>query len=330
MATRKTRAAKKGPRSSSGKKKVAAKSASRDTSRKSAGTRGTGRGAAGAPAQRRLGRLVAIGGGEERSVTGEVLQHFVELAGGARANILICAAALDDPRDTLREYQRVFESLGASTSTEPLRDRHTGESELLLDRLTDSTAVFFTGGDQLQLTSIMAGTRFGELVRARLQTHGLIVGGTSAGAAAMSSTMIVGGPSQGTVRRADVDLAPGLGYWREALIDTHFSQRGRVNRLLTLFAENPQILGIGLDEDTAVAVTPGRGFRVFGSGVVTVFDGRVTHTNAALVGNEEPLALFDSRLHVLPRGYGFDLVRRRPQLPRDGSASDRARKKRSK
>lgn len=333
MATRKTRAATKRPGSRTSKTGRAAKAASRKTanktSRKPHGTRRT-RDAASAPELRRLGRLVAIGGGEERSASGEVLAHFVELAGGSRANILICAGAMDDARATLREYQRVFEALGASTSTEPLRDRETGQSDALLDRLRHSTAIFFTGGDQLQLTSIMAGTYFGELVRSRLQTHGLIVGGTSAGAAAMSSTMIVGGPSDGTVRRADVDLAPGLGYWREALIDTHFSQRGRVNRLLTLFAENPQILGIGLDEDTAVAVTPGRGFRVFGSGVVTVFDGRVTHTNAAQVANDEPLALFDSRLHVLPRGYGFDLVRRRPQLPRDGSAADRARKTRAR
>lgn len=321
MATRKTGTTKRA--GSARKDKRAGKTTSRARPRKSSSQRHEG-----APDVRRLGRLVAIGGGEERSPNGEILRHFVELAGGAHANVLICAGAMDDARTTLREYQRVFEALGASTTTEPLRDRETGQSEALLDALRHSTAIFFTGGDQLQLTATMAGTHFGELVRARLQTHGLIVGGTSAGAAAMSSTMIVGGPSDGTVRRADVDLAPGLGYWREALIDTHFSQRGRVNRLLTLFAENPQILGIGLDEDTAVAVTPGRGFRVFGSGVVTVFDGRVTHTNAAQVGNDEPLALFDSRLHVLPRGYGFDLVYRRPQLPRNGSAADRARKRR--
>jgi cyanophycinase len=271
------------------------------------------------PLPRRLGRLLAIGGHEERSASAEILQHLVELAGGAgRAHVLICSGAMDEGREALREYQRVFESLGAATTTEALRERARGNSDVLLDRLNRSTAVFFTGGDQLQLTATMAGTSFGEAIRAQLQTRGLIVAGTSAGAAAMSSTMIVGGPSDGTVRRCDVDLAPGLGYWREALIDTHFSQRGRVNRLLTLLAENPQILGVGLDEDTAVAVTPGRGFRVLGSGVATVFDGRVQYTNAAEAARDEPLALFDTRLHVLPRGYGFDLVRRTPQLPRTG------------
>jgi cyanophycinase len=240
----------------------------------------------------------------------------VELAGGAgHARILICAGASDEPRETLREYQRVFERLGAETVTEPLHDRPRGNDDALVQRLEQATAVFFTGGDQLQLTSTMAGTRFGEAIRTCLQTRGLAVAGTSAGAAAMSSTMIVGGPSDGSVRRSDVDLAPGLGYWREALIDTHFNQRGRVSRLLTLLAENPQILGIGLDENTAVSTTPGRGFHVLGTGVVTVFDGRVQHTNAAEVPSDGALALFGSKIHVLPRGYRFDLVKREPQLP---------------
>lgn len=267
-------------------------------------------------APRRLGRLLAIGGHEERSASGEILRHLVDLAGGAgRAHVLICSGATGEAHDALREYQRVFEALGAGTTTEPLLERAVGDSGVLLARLQQATAVFFTGGDQLQLTARMAGTHFGEAVRARLQTHGLVVAGTSAGAAAMSSTMIIGGPGDGTVRRADVDLAPGLGYWREATIDTHFSQRGRVSRLLTLLAENPQVLGVGLDENTAVAVTPGRGFRVLGSGVAMVFDGRVQYTNAAEVDREEPLALFGARLHVLPRGYSFDLVRREPRPP---------------
>lgn len=265
---------------------------------------------------RRLGRILAIGGHEERAPTGEILAHFIELASSVRApRVLVCSGALDDGRATLREYQRVFEALGAETVTEPLRERTEGNDDALVARLDHATAVFFTGGDQLQLTATMAGTRFGEAIRSRLQTRGLVVAGTSAGAAAMSSTMIIGGPSDGSVRRCDVELAPGLGYWREALIDTHFSQRGRVNRLLTLLAENPQILGIGLDENTAVSATPGRGFHVLGTGVVTIFDGRVQYTNAADVASDEPLALFGARLHVLPRGYRFDLVTRAPQRP---------------
>jgi cyanophycinase len=100
-------------------------------------------------------------------------------------------------------------------------------------------------------------------------------------------------------------------------VDTHFNQRGRVSRLLAIFASNPQVLGVGLDEDTAVHVELGRRLRVVGSGAALIFDGRVTHTNAAEARREDVLALFDSRIHVLPSGYGFDLDRVRPLRPEE-------------
>jgi cyanophycinase len=117
------------------------------------------------------------------------------------------------------------------------------------------------------------------------------------------------------VRRADVRVAPGLGYLRDTTVDTHFAQRGRISRLLCIFAQNPQVLGIGLDEDTGIVVTPGKRFEVIGKGAVFVFDGRVTHSNAAEASDDEVLALTDSALHVLPTGYGFDLETKRPLLP---------------
>src|SRR3712207_8747822 len=109
-------------------------------------------------------------------------------------------------------------------------------SDLLLEALERATPVFFTGGDQLRLTALMAGTNFCERIRERLYGEGLVVAGTSAGAAAMSSVMIIGGSERGTVRRADVSLAPGLGYWRDTVVDTHFNQRGRPSRLLAIIA----------------------------------------------------------------------------------------------
>jgi cyanophycinase len=112
-------------------------------------------------------------------------------------------------------------------------------------------------------------------------------------------------------------MAPGLGYWRDTVVDTHFNQRGRVSRLLAIFATNPQVLGVGLDEDTAVQVELGRRLRVVGSGAALVFNGRVTHTNAAEAGRDDVLALFDSKIHVLPDGYGFDLDRMRPLRPEE-------------
>ncbi|HEU4631224.1 MAG TPA: cyanophycinase [Gemmatimonadaceae bacterium] len=276
-----------------------------------------------AAARRRAGRLVLIGGGEERSPDGRVLRHLVDVAGGRRARIVVCGGASGEPEETMQEYRRVFTRLHvAEVALEPLGDRTAGEAPALLGHLEHATAVFFTGGDQLRLVSLLGGTAFGERIQERLQTAGLVVAGTSAGAAAVSATMVIDGPSDGTVRRTDVELAPGLGYWRDTVVDTHFNQRGRVSRLLATFASNPQLLGIGLDEDTAVDVELGRRFRVVGCGAALVFDGRVSHTNAAEVARESVLALFDTRVHVLPDGYGFDLRRKRPlqprQLPRTG------------
>ncbi len=275
--------------------------------------------------ERNVGRLLVIGGAEDRGDrdTWQILPRLVEMAGGENACILVCGSSSQDPERVERIYKKQFESLGVREVFESeIVDRRAAEAGDLLDSLERATAVFFTGGDQLRLTSLVAGTRFGERVRERLWKERLVVAGTSAGAAAMSSTMLVAGPKDGTVRRADVTLAPGLGYWRDTTIDTHFSQRGRVNRLLAVFGQNPQVLGLGIDEDTAIEVTPGKCFNVIGRGAVLVFDGRVTHSSAPEVGDEEVMTLTDSLLHVLAAGYGFDLARKRPIL-RDGTVIPR-------
>ena len=270
---------------------------------------------------RDVGRLLVIGGGEDRGDqdTWCILPRLVEMAGGEQACILVCGTSSEEPERVERLYKEQFEKLNVREVFESsMHDRMDGQSGDLLDQVEDATAVFFTGGDQLRLTSLIAGTRFGQRVHERLWNEGLVVGGTSAGAAAMSSTMLVAGPKDGTVRRRDVTLAPGLGFWRDATIDTHFSQRGRVSRVLTVFGQNPQILGIGIDEDTAVEVTPGKEFTVLGRGAVLVFDGRVTHTSAPNVTDDEVITLTDSLVHVLGAGYGFDLTSKRPIL-RDGT-----------
>ena len=190
----------------------------------------------------------------------------------------------------------------------------------LLEALNHCTGVFFTGGDQLRITSTMAGTRFGKRVKERFEQEGFFIAGTSAGAAAASSTMIIRGIGD-TVRRGAVELAPGLGYLRDVTIDTHFDRGGRVHRLMTVFAQNPATLGIGIDEDTAIDIAPNGKFTVLGRGVAMVFDGRVTHTNAAEVTGREAIALTDVRVQVLPERYGYDLRARTPIIPQPASAS---------
>jgi cyanophycinase len=267
--------------------------------------------------EREIGRLLAIGGNEDKdedSMT--ILPHFVKMCGGKDARILVCGTPSKQVSDKERTYRKLFEKIGVAEVMEPdVTRRGDGEEKELVEMVKRATGVFFTGGDQLRLTAIVAGTPFGNEIRHRIFNEGLVAGGTSAGAAAMSSTMFISSNSKGTVRRADVSLAPGLGYWRDTVVDTHFAQRGRVSRMLVVFAHNPQILGVGIDEDTAIEVEPGAGFKVLGSGAVFVFDGTVTHSNAPDAGDDDIIAMTDSAMHVLPDGYGFDLRTKRPILP---------------
>jgi cyanophycinase len=269
--------------------------------------------------RRAQGRLLVIGGAEDLDESDmRILPRLVEMAGGSSARIVVCAVASEEPEESLREYARVLRKLGAKeVQGIALRARGEGEEEKALDKLERATAFFMTGGDQLRITSVLAGTPFAERLRERHLTEGLVVAGTSAGAAAMSATMISGGEA-GTVRRSDVDLSPGLSYWPGTTIDTHFDRSGRVHRLMAVFGQNPEVLGVGIDEDTAVEVIPGKRFTVLGKRSVMVFDGRIVHTNASEVRADEPMALVGSTVHVLAAGYGFDLLKKKVILP-DGS-----------
>jgi cyanophycinase len=270
--------------------------------------------------ERNIGRLLVIGGNEDKDEDHmKILPHFAEMCGGSEARIIVCGTPSAETEEKERTYRRLFEKIGVAEIMEPdITKRPEGHDEELIEMARRATGVFFTGGDQLRLTAIVAGTPFGNELRHRVFNDGMIAGGTSAGAAAMSSTMVISGNSKGTVRRADVGLAPGLGYWRDTVVDTHFAQRGRVSRMLVIFSHNPQVLGVGIDEDTAVEVQPGVQFTVLGNGAVFVFDGMVTHTSAPDAGDDDIIAITDSAMHVLPAGYGFDLQTKRPILP-DGT-----------
>lgn len=265
----------------------------------------------------RAGRLLVIGGAEDPDEKEmRILPQLVKMAGGKRARIIVCSSPSENPEEKVRTYGKLFEKIGvAEVVGAPITDRNQAQDPELIKAAQRATAVFFTGGDQLRLTALISGTEFCETVRSRLYGDGLVVAGTSAGAAAMSSVMIIGGPAEGTVKREDVSLAPGMGYWRDTVVDTHFNQRGRVSRLMTIFAHNPNVLGIGIDENTALDLVPGDRFTVLGEGVVMVFNGRVTHSNAPDASDDQTLAITDAVIHTLPDGYGFNLRTKRPILP---------------
>jgi cyanophycinase len=270
-----------------------------------------------ATARHGKGTLLIIGGAEDPDDNDlRILPHLVKLAGGRRARLMVCAAATEEPEESLRNYGKVFHKLGvADVVGVPFNDRSEGEDPRLVEQLERATGVYLIGGDQLRITSVLAGTRFGQCMRERFETEGLLVAGTSAGAAALSSTMIIRGGG-GTVNRAEVELAPGLGYLDDTVIDTHFDRRGRIQRVMSVFAQNPGTIGIGIDGDTAMDLKPNGRFTVLGRGAVFVFDGRVTHSNVAQVKDDEPLALTDCRVHVLPEGYGFSFKTKRPIIPK--------------
>lgn len=268
--------------------------------------------------RRKTGRLLLIGGGERRDGDHRVLQHFVKEAGGKKARVLVCGAALDESEGSVKEYESIFEDLGVGEVWgAPISDRSEADGDEVVERLMDSTALFLTGGDQLRITSLMAGTRLGDRLKHRNDEGGYLIAGTSADAAAMGSVMLLGGAEHGTVRRVDVKIGPGLGYLRDSVVDTHFNERGRVSRLLAIFAQNSQVLGIGIDADTALDVHVGSHYQVVGSGTVTVFNGRVSFSNAARVQEDEPMAVSGVQLHVLVEGYGFDPRKMRVHTPYD-------------
>ncbi len=263
----------------------------------------------------RPGPLVVIGGAEDRQ--GRVLRSFVDLAGGPRAVIAVLATASGEPEGAERDYAHAFGHLGASrVLTIRVSSREDAADPTRLAEAEQATGFFFTGGDQLRITSTLGGTPFDAVLHHR-HREGAVVAGTSAGASAMSETMIVAGDSDDAPKRCTIKMAPGMGFLEGTVVDQHFAQRGRLGRLLAALAQNPKVLGLGVDEDTAVVVLPDRTLHVIGSQTVTVLDGRgIRSTNASESLPDEPLALTDVLLHVLPDGYGFDLASRRPLVPR--------------
>lgn len=262
------------------------------------------------------GRLVIIGGGEDKEDDRLILKEFVRLAKGAKARVVVMTVATNKPAEVGREYKAVFRDLGVDdTEVVDVSTREEAARPDALEKIGQATALYFTGGDQLHITSLMGGTPMQKLIDERHE-RGLLIGGTSAGAAMMSNSMILGGGGEENPRAEAVRIGPGMDLLAGTIIDTHFSQRGRHGRLLTAVAHYPQDLGLGIDEDTALLVDKNE-FEVIGEGAVTVIDGgAMTYTNLPYVKECGGLALYGVTLHVLTAGHKFDLANRQP-IPTD-------------
>ncbi len=260
------------------------------------------------------GRLVAIGGGDITEGDAPLLKEFVKLARGARARVVVMTVATDDPGAAANEYRAAFKRLGLDdVKVVDVSTRADASDEDALKAIEEATGLFFTGGDQLHITSLVGGTEMQKLIHRRYE-RGLVIGGTSAGAAMMSNSMIVSGEADENPKLGGVEIGPGMDLLIGAMIDTHFSQRGRFGRLLTAVAHYPQDLGIGLDERTAMVVNKTE-FEVFGEGAVTVIDGgALTYTSLPYAEDEKTLSLFGVRVHVLSAGHRFNLASREPVI----------------
>ncbi|HEX8635532.1 MAG TPA: cyanophycinase [Pyrinomonadaceae bacterium] len=258
------------------------------------------------------GLLFVIGGGEDKEGDCTILAEFVRLAGGSRARLVVMTVATDEPEEVGREYRKVFRRLGAkSVRVVDVSARSDASDRKRLAALEQATGIFFTGGDQLHVTSLIGGSEM-DLLLHQLYERGVIIGGTSAGAAMMSNSMFVRGSGEENPRLENLQLGPGVEFVLGGMIDTHFSQRGRHGRLISAVAQYPHDLGIGIDENTALVVRDDI-FEVIGEGAVTVIDaGALTYTNVPDLKPDEGLALYNIKLHVLPAGHRFSLSERQP------------------
>jgi len=257
------------------------------------------------------GWIIPIGGAEEKTDGPEILSRFVELCGGREADIVVIPTA-SRLRDTGSKYQRLFKKLGAARveamDFDTRRDAH---EQSRLERLEQASGVFFTGGNQLRLATIIGGTPVAKRIRT-LNAQGMHVAGTSAGASFLSEHMIAFGDDGGSAVAGSVRLAPGLGLTNRFVIDQHFRQRDRLGRLVTSLAYNPFAIGIGLDEDTAAFISPEQTLEVAGSGGVTIVDAsELEFSSMDQVDEGQPICLLGLRLHMLTRGATFNLHTRK-------------------
>ena len=263
------------------------------------------------------GPVLPIGGAEEREPGGEILERFMALAGGEKARVAVVPTASGEPRESGERYVKLFGKMGAATADWlRVEQRSDANADAALELLAGATGIFITGGDQARLVELLAGTRVMECIRER-NADGVVVAGTSAGASIVAGHALVGGsgvaPSNdAAARKGMVELSAGFGLLQDVVIDQHFSQRGRLGRLLAAFAANPGLLGIGLDEDTAVLIDREGILETMGSGMVTIVDGREAVSDYFERQPGEVLTVGRSSLHVLGPGRRFDLNTRQP------------------
>lgn len=258
------------------------------------------------------GNLVIIGGAEDKTGDKKILARVVELSGGSGAHMVVLTTASSLGPEMEVVYEKAFKDLGAGrVTTLHIHDRLDANDPSLAQLVLNATGIFMTGGDQSRLASILGGSEVGKSMHRAFKRRGACIAGTSAGASAISEHMVAGGRKGVHPKKGMLNLIPGLGLLNRVIIDQHFSQRHRLGRLLSIVAQNPFLLGVGIDEDTAIVVAPDTDLEVIGAGAVTIVDARqMTYTNVNEVKKGEILAMTNIQFHLLPAGFRFHIERR--------------------
>ncbi|MDU1004675.1 MAG: cyanophycinase [Clostridium butyricum] len=259
------------------------------------------------------GNLIIIGGAEDKEGKREILKKVCDSIDKDNDILLIATIATEFPEEAAEKYKKVFSDLKVKNlKVLDISCRKDAFDENNVELINSCSLIFFTGGDQLRITSLVGGTPVYDSLRKCL-TKGIYIVGTSAGASVMSDTMIVQGNDDDSPRKCTLKMAPGLSFIRNVIIDQHFAQRGRIGRLLVGIAENPEVLGIGIDENTAICVNQDGKIEVVGEGAVYFIDGsNITYTNVSELHSDEILSMHNVELHILTNGNKFDLIKRSP------------------
>ena len=275
-----------------------------------------------------LGKLIAIGGAEDKGThveNGEIrrtnlnffglgiLRRFVEEAGGPLSRIEVVTTASTIPYEVGNNYMDAFGRIGCTNiGVMHIRTRHDVLNEEYLERIRTCQGILFSGGNQMRLSATFGGTEFLRILHDRYRQESFVIAGTSAGAMAMSNTMIYEGNAQRAHLKGEVKITTGLGFLYGVIIDSHFEKRGRFGRLSQAVAANPSAIGIGLGEDTGMLVTEGNKMEAIGSGLVIIIDGHeIRHSNIADIPEGNPISIEHLVVHFCEKGNGYILSERK-------------------
>jgi cyanophycinase len=271
------------------------------------------------------GYLVSIGGAEDKGGDDDeqerreleffkygILENVVNLMRGNSPTVEVITTASRVPEDYYKQYKQAFEKLGCGEVGHiNINERELANDRGFLNRLEKCDGVMFTGGDQLRLCSILGGTRVFDILKHRYEEDEFVIAGTSAGAAAMSNTMICGGNPARAYFKGEVQLSLGFGFFNDVIIDTHFDKRGRFGRLAQAIAAQPGAIGIGLGEDTGIIVEEGMRFKAIGSSSVIVIEGhKVDYNNIAEIRTGMPISVGNLTVHIMAHADVYDIEKR--------------------